>query len=288
MKKTLLNAGLALCTVGAAIFAVGASEDAILKRVQLPARAFYLLLLSGGLLVGLGVAALILSVLFNPIEAAISRVLYGDLNSRYVSVNARGRDLIGLHDFYTKYFGSDVPSIDLMKSWIVRCKSAFVLVHRVSQASGLAMKEELVGSFKLLPLTLDAVRALDAGQITGSMFKAEHVARNKKETLAVYVGDVAATSQFARAMVLAQLNAACTPAVSRGLPIYARPLTPDGLRVMTKHGFVQVSDGTSPPEIGRICKLESGKLGRLRAASGRRLLQSRRVKPSDNISGPVR
>jgi hypothetical protein len=196
--------------------------------------------------------------------------------------------LIGLHDFYAKYFGSDVPSIDLMKSWIARCKTAFVLVSRVHQTSGLAMKQELVGSFKLLPLTLDAVRALDAGQMTGSMFKPEHVARNKKETIAVYVGDVAATSQFARAMVIAHLTVACTPAVGRGLPIYARPLTGDGLRVMTKHGFVQVSDGTSRPEIGRICKLESAKLGRLRETSVRRLTQRRRSKPpNDIIAGAV-
>jgi hypothetical protein len=277
MKKTLLNTGLALCTVGAAILTVGVSEDAILKVVRLPGRTFHLLLLSGGLLVGLGVALLVASLIFGSVQDAISRVRSRDANSEYISGNASRSDLAGLHDFYTEYFGSDVPSIDLMKSWIARCKTAFVLVSRVHQTAGLAMKQELVGSFKLLPLTLDAVRSLDAGQITGSMFKPEHIARNKKDTVAVYIGDVAATSQFARAMVIAHLNVACTPAITRGLPIYARPLTRDGLRVMTRHGFVQVSDGTSPPEIGRICKLESGKLSSLRAASGRRFLQRRRV-----------
>ena len=57
---------------------------------------------------------------------------------------------------------------------------------------------------------------------------------------------------------MAQLNAAVWPAVRSAVTVYARPLTKDGLRVMTKHGFVQVSDGRSAPQIGRSCKLHVG------------------------------
>jgi hypothetical protein len=57
---------------------------------------------------------------------------------------------------------------------------------------------------------------------------------------------------------MAQLNAAVWPAVRGAATVYARPLTKDGLRVMTKHGFVQVSDGRSVPQIGRACKLQVG------------------------------
>jgi hypothetical protein len=55
---------------------------------------------------------------------------------------------------------------------------------------------------------------------------------------------------------MAQLNAAVLPAVRGAVAVYARPLTKDGLRVMTKHGFVQVSDGKSAPVVGRVCKLQ--------------------------------
>jgi len=288
MNKPLLNGAVALCTIGGAVFAVGASEIAIAKVISLPARTFEILLFTGALLVGIGLCLLLMSFIVQPIRDAFVRVVYGDLNSRYTCVRARRNDLIGLHDLYTDYFGSDVPSVELMKSWISRCKTALMLVHRVRQNSGLATSQQLVGSFKVLPLTTDAVRALEGGQISGSTFKAEHIASNKKETAAVYVGDVVATSQVGRGMVLAHLNAACTPAVKSGLPIYARPLTHDGLRVMTKHGFVQVLDGTSRPEIGRICKLEFGNQSRHKSAYINRLKRGGRSKRQEAESATVR
>jgi hypothetical protein len=241
----------------------------------------------GGSLVVIGLCLLLLSFIVQPIQDVFVRVAYGDLNSRYTYVRARRQDLMGLHDLYAEYFGSDVPSVELMRSWISRCKTALMLVHRVHQTSGLATNQQLVGSFKVLPLTTDAVRALEGGQITGSTFKPEHIASKKKETTAVYVGDVVATSKVGRGMVLAHLNAACTPAVKSGLPIYARPLTRDGLRVMTKHGFVQVLDGTSRPEIGRICKLESGKVRRRRKAPGSHPEQRTRSKGREAESALV-
>lgn len=274
MRKSFLNASLALCTVGAAVWAIGLSEDAVSKIVHLPVRLFRWSMITGGLLIGLGLCLLIVFAVYYPVQNIISRVLYGAINSRYVTINARKRDLMGLHDLYTEHFGSDVPSIDLMRSWIARCRTAFVLVHRVTQKSGLTTRQQLVGSFKLLPLTSEAVGALDAGQITGSMFRPDHIARNKRETAAYYIGDLVGAGWFARGMVMAHLNAACIPAVKRGAPLYARPLTRDGLRIMTQYGFLQVSDGESAPEIGRICKLELGKSKP--STSVRRLITSRR------------
>lgn len=60
---------------------------------------------------------------------------------------------------------------------------------------------------------------------------------------------------------MAQLNAAISPVGRGAVTVYARPLTKDGLRVMTKHGFVQVSDSRSAPQIGRACKLHIGSEG---------------------------
>jgi hypothetical protein len=58
---------------------------------------------------------------------------------------------------------------------------------------------------------------------------------------------------------MAQLNAAISPAVRSAVTLYARPLTKDGLRVMTKHRFVQVSDGRSAPQIGLASTLKDRK-----------------------------
>jgi len=264
MKKTFLNASLALCTVGAAVWAVGVSEDAVLKLHRFPPALFHWSMIIGGVSVGIGLCVLLCAVVVGPVQTIIARLVYGDINSRYAPVKARNRDLPGLHAFYRNYFGDDVPSIDLMRSWIARSSSAFILVHRITHKSGLTVRQQLVGSFKLLPLTIEARNALDAGQVTGSTFRPEHVASKKSDTVAYYVGDVVATSQIARGMVLAHLTAACGPAVDRGYPIYARPLTTDGLRVMTKYGFVQARDGKSLPQLGRICKLQIGKAARRR------------------------
>jgi len=265
MKKTFLNASLALCTVGAAVWAIGVAEDTVSKLHRFPPTLFHWLMIIGGVAVGVGLCALLGAVLVGPVQAIIARLVYGDINSRYAPVKARNRDLHGLHAFYREYFGDDVPSIELMRSWVARSNSAFILIHRITNESGLTVRQQLVGSFKLLPLTNEARNALDTGQVTGSTFRPEHVARKKSETVAYYVGDVVATSQIARGMVLAHLNAACTPAIDRGYPIYARPLTTDGLRVMTKYGFVQATDGKSAPQLGRICKLQIGKPPRRRS-----------------------
>jgi hypothetical protein len=257
-RKSLLDAALGLCTVGGAVFAVGVSKDPVSKLVVLPGAAFAVLMVVGGVLAAAGAIAFMLSFLIDRIEQAVSQVAYGDLDSKYLCTQARPSDLAGLHALYRRYFGDDVPDIQLMRTWVAKCGSAFTIVQKVVEDSGLSTRQELVGSFKLLPLTAKGVRAIDLGQATGSTFRPEHISRCRSRAAGYYVGDVVATTRFARGVVMAQLNAAVSPAVRGAVTVYARPLTKDGLRVMTKHGFVQVSDGTSAPQIGRACKLPVG------------------------------
>lgn len=257
-RKSLLDAALGLCTVGGAVFAVGASKDPVSKVVVLPDAAFGTLMVVGGVLAAAGAIAFMLSFLIDRIEHAVSQVAYGDLDSKYLCNQARPSDLAGLHALYTRYFGDDVPDVDLMRTWVAKCASAFTMVQRVVEDAGLPVRQELVGSFKLLPLTAKGVRALDLGQATGSTFRSEHISGGRSRPAGYYVGDVVATTRFARGVVMAQLNAAISPAVRGAVIVYARPLTKDGLRVMTKHGFVQVSDGRSAPQIGLACKLQVG------------------------------
>ena len=253
-----MDAALGLCTVGGAMFAVGASKDPVSKVVVLPDAAFGILMAVGGVFVAAGVVAFMLSLLIDRIEQAVSQVVYGDLDSKYLCTQARPSDLAGLHALYTRYFGDDVPDIELMRTWVAKCGSAFTIVQRIVEDSGLPTRQELVGSFKLLPLTAKSVRAIDLGQATGSTFRSEHISGGRSRPAGYYVGDVVATTRFARGVVMAQLNAALSPAVRGAVSVYARPLTRDGLRVMTKHGFAQVSDGRSAPQIGLACKLHVG------------------------------
>lgn len=253
-RKTLLDASLGLCTVGGAVFAVGASKEPLSKLVTLPDGSFSVLMIVGGVLVVVGGIAFMLSFVIDRIEHAVVQVAYGDIDSKYVCTQAQSGDLAGLHGLYVRYFGDDVPSVELMRSWVSRCASAFTLVHKIVQDSGLATRQELVGSFKVLPLTAKGVRAIELGQATGSTFRSEHILTGRTRPAGYYVGDVVATARFARGVVMAHLNASLT---GTSAMIYARPLTSDGLRIMTKHGFVQVSDGKSPPQVGRACRLQT-------------------------------
>ena len=73
-----------------------------------------------------------------------------------------------------------------------------MIVQRVIEDSGLPTPWELVGSFKLLPLTAKGVRAIDLGQATGSTFRSEHISGGRSRPAAYYVGDVVGTTTFAR------------------------------------------------------------------------------------------
>jgi hypothetical protein len=257
MKRSLFDAGLALCTVGSALFAVGASKDPLSKVITLPNYSFSALMILGGILAAVGGIAFLSSFVVEPLESGVTRVVYGDIDSRYLCVPANPSDLPGLHALYTQYFGADVPSVDLMRAWLRRCGTAFTLVQRVTQDYGLGTRQVLVGSFKLLPLTAEGVRAMKSGQASGSSFRPEHISGIHRRPAAWYVGDVVATTRFSRGVVMAHINAACSFAVKKAVSIYARPLTRDGRRIITKHGFVQVSDGKSTPEIGRMCRLDA-------------------------------
>ena len=98
----------------------------------------------------------------------------------------------------SRYFGDDVPVIELMRTWVAKCGSAFTIVQRVVEDSGLPTRQELVGSFKLLPLTAKGVRAIELGQATGSTFRSEHISGGRSHPVGYYVGDVVATTRFAR------------------------------------------------------------------------------------------
>jgi|ERR1041384_3433910 hypothetical protein len=278
MKKPLINASLAICTMGGAILALIATRELFRPWFEISDRVARLLGITAAVLIILGIVSCLIAVASRPVTVAITRIMYGDVESRYVISYARRKDIVGLHELYKNAFGSDVPPIETMNSWLSRCKKSFVLVYRIRQLAGLPTTRELVGSFKLLPLTREGARAIETQRVTGTMFVAKHIARNLRETVAYYVGDVVGRGKFAKAVVMAHLNVEGAPAIKHHFLVYARPLTTDGLRVMKRYGFVQVSDGKSPPEIGRLCKLLLNGSGEpSRRTTGRRLSQ---LKPS--------
>lgn len=283
-RKRLLDVGFGLCAVGGAFFALGAAKDSVATVVQLPHTVYYVFLLGGGVLAVGGAAAAIVAFLVDRIAGAVVRVVYGHLEAKYVCSVAGVNDLAGIQALYAKYFGDEAPSLAVMQAWRARCASTFTLIHRVTEDAGLITRQELVGSYKLLPLTRSGVRAVELGQATGTTLKPEHISRQIRPS-GYYLGDVVGTTRFARAIVIAHVNSAISTATRGEIAIYARPLTADGLRIMARHGFIQIADGRAAPEIGRVCKLELR--GKAKATPPRRTtrvrLQPTRTTPINTL-----
>jgi hypothetical protein len=178
-----------------------------------------------------------------------------DNGSKYISRHAVRSDLPAIHALYSRHFGHEVPSLQLMHTWLDRCPACLTTIHQVSECSGLQTTPELVGSFKLLPLTAKGISALDLRQASGSTLQSKHIGSGRRRPKAYYAGGMVATSPPARAIVVAHLYAACASTAKATTTIYARPLTKSGLQIVTKLGFVQVSDGKTPPAPGQICRL---------------------------------
>jgi hypothetical protein len=257
MKKTIGPLSVVLCTVGAAVLAIAVAKDHISKIIDIPEPWYKAMLVIGGVLVFLGFVGFLVSVVISPAGHVLDFV-NKKLGEKYMLIYASQADLPQLHSFYTEFFGDDVPSLGLMRAWVQKYRKAFAMVYRVDDTSIKKKQQVLSGSFKVLLVTEEAVRGLESGQVSGSTFEPNHIASRQKDAAAYYVGDVVAKTRLARGFILASLNAACEQAIRKGLPIYARPLTSDGLRVMTQYGFVQAADRKSSPEIGKMCKLMIG------------------------------
>src|SRR4051794_20490114 len=194
-RKHLLDTALTLCTVGGAVFAIGATSKPLSRFIAFPDTAVAVFIISGAVLGVLGATAFVLSFAIDQIRDVVTQVVYGDADARYICTYAQPSELRGLHELYKEYFRADVPDPDLMLSWVAKCSSAFTIVHRmITNESGLPTRQEMVGSFKVLPLSREGVRAIELGQASGSNFRSEHICSGRRRAVGYYVGDVVATT----------------------------------------------------------------------------------------------
>jgi hypothetical protein len=272
--KNNLNVASVLCTIGSGLFALTTFGTAYRSLMWL-----------GVLLFALGIAAAINTVFVTGFELVLRSFRSKTIERKFERVYATMTDVAPLRALYAKEFGSEVPSAKLMLEWITRYPHAFTLLYRCDAKPLFRRIYTLVGSFKLLPITSEGVREVEAGRATGSTLKSEHVAGEWADASALYIGDVVGTSLLGKGILLHYLNAACEEAFEKGLPLYARPLTPDGKRVMTGHAFVQIADGTSPPEIGKMCRLGGDELGKFNDNLRRNSERGRKQLPQGTRQG---
>jgi hypothetical protein len=215
------------------------------RLVDIPDLLFLSFAVAGGILATIGLfAALVL--LLQPILRRRSTWCEFEAISKQ-NVKAAYKLMAG-------FFGDETPSTTRMLEWQKRNKNVLTAVY-TKELSGGKTKRRLVGIFKVLPLTQQAVELLELEQVSGATMNPSHIAGEGEEVAALYVGDVLAVDRAAKADVLRQLKAAVRRQSKAGVPIYTRPLTADGARLVRKYKFTPVLEGLPPGSVGRIHKL---------------------------------
>jgi hypothetical protein len=241
---------LGILTVGGVLISMSLVRQDVEKLLHLSERCYI-----ASLVVGLAMV----SVALVGIVALMVLRLLSRMTRPYTwceCVLPSQRDLQAVHDFMTRWFGNETPSITRMRDWHRRNKTVFTAIYMKELAHG-AVAKTLVGVFKVLPLAQDAVALIESEQVTGANLTAEHLVKFGERAAGLYIGDVAAMNRRAKGEVVRRLRLIVQQYAANKVPIYTRPLTSDGVRLVRKYLFVPVLRGIASGTPGRIHKLSN-------------------------------
>ncbi len=159
-------------------------------------------------------------------------------------------DLAAIYAMAADYFGPEISPLDLMLAWQRKNHTSFrVLIEK--RQSTFATSRKIVGYYCVLPVRKTAYDRLISGKMTGSATAAEDIVLPRYAPYAVYLGGMAATGFRARGGLLMairmDIDAAWSGRVKRFL---TRPVTAQGLRLVSHHGFTPVD--ASAPGVGAL------------------------------------
>lgn len=258
METRLEKLSISALAIAAVLLGLHAVLDAFPPTVKNNASLWNLVLWSGAALAITGVA---FGAFYWVLDArtymsvTFDRIVRRTTGEAFQFTNyAQPSDLPGLLSDYENEFGNDVPSLTKMEGWLKKCPTSFVMMYSQEETK-LGMIQRFVGSYKFLPLTSSGVRDLENGDTSGSKFRDEHICGSDEKPEAYYVGDLYATGEFAKGAILFHLDAKCGEIIENGFPVYARPFTKLGRRVMLKRGFRQVSDNSRNLQMRVLCRL---------------------------------
>ncbi len=211
----------------------------------------FLPLLAGIITISVGIGLFIVSVTKHSVVMA--KVSLGSLpyHGRVDCVRATVADLIELRNLYASCFGADIPSVALMKKWIDRNPEVlWKLIERHSNGNN-----RIIGSFKLMPLNRSGVERLEHGLATGTTLGPRELVKRGGRATAIYVGDVIGVGTVGRYEVMWHIRERLKPVQAQGIPVYARALTVDGLRILKKYGFRPLDFESDEIRLRVICRL---------------------------------
>jgi len=166
-----------------------------------------------------------------------------------------------VHELMMHTFGEESPTTTRILEWQRRNSTVMTAVYIKRLASG-NVTRSLVGVFKIVPLKAEGVALVEQERLPGGAIPAALVTGQGDAPAGFYIGDVLAVTVRAKGELLRQMLTALRKAATGGTPIYTRPLTADGARLVHKYGFVPVADSVPAGSLGRIHRFATARARR--------------------------
>lgn len=255
-------------TIGGAFLAVVAlredAEELLEGLIQPPELIWKGVLLGGLAFCGIGVLLIIfllLQVLLvqNRIADSAERLgeylelIAGKLEKRtnYEHSQASEDDLKTILEFSREQLGEDIDEDveKLMYGWYRKNPTMLWIVYSVTTTIKKSAGQErtvrsrrVAGYFNLMPLKKKAARLVGEGKLYGSKIASDDMVTVNTKPSAIYVGGISADSPAAKAHALMAVMGRLGKQMKRGVEIYTRPVSKDGLRLARKYGFEPVQE----------------------------------------------
>lgn len=179
----------------------------------------------------------------------IRPLLHTELNEELVVTRSLVSDFTAIQRIADDAFGSDAVSGEDVSAALQPIDGALMVVRR-REASATGTTEKVVGFTCVMPLTQEAASLVRSETLLGKDITARHLASSLEAAAAIYVGAIVGEDLGARALALEELKWRLrSVTVAGNCPIFTRPYTPQGLGLVTRHGFAPVS---GKPGIGAL------------------------------------
>ena len=186
---------------------------------------------------GIGFIAIALGLAshFLPTEYIVS-----GLSADYQCITARRDELEMIHNMAKTHFGETVSSLSTMKRWHDKNREMFSILFRIRK-DGYKQTREMVGYFCVIPLTRSAQDQLLSGQARAIQLQPADIEKPDVPCDAMYIGAIVGTSMRAKGNIVSILHREITVKHAKiAKEFLARPITPDGLRLVERFGFLPI------------------------------------------------
>lgn len=169
----------------------------------------------------------------------------GIWETTYYVRSCRDDEAHAAHALMVKLLGSEIGSLQLMKSWMKHDNRCIQLLYRQRQR-GFDRSVTLFGFFSLFELSLEATEKMQLNELSGLGLSANHICDPKSCGKSLYVGAIGALGRRCRAELLRHLNAHLIQRANDHIKVVlTRPVANaagkyESMRAINRHGFAPV------------------------------------------------